>query len=305
VNVNVIDLQHVTKRYRSGAGIGDITLGVRAGEVFGFLGPNGAGKSTTIRLIMDLIRPDAGSIRVLGLDVRHQGPEVRRRVGYLPGELSLYEHLTGLEVLDHLRCLRGEPPGRSIEELAERFVLDARRPIRELSRGNKQKVGLVQALMGSPEVVILDEPTSGLDPLIQREVRTVMRELADEGCAVLLSSHVLSEVDEVADRVAIIREGSLVATESVVALRERAVRHLHVRTAAALPTEVLASIDGVEVLASSGGTSTTLTVTGSMDPVIKALARYEVLDLEAGEPDLEEIFLGFYEERADETDDAA
>jgi ABC-2 type transport system ATP-binding protein len=294
VSANAIDLQHVTKRYRSGAGIHDISLGVHAGEVFGFLGPNGAGKSTTIRLTMDLIRPDFGTIQVLGLDVRREGPQVRRRVGYLPGELSLYEHLTGLEQLEHLRALRGEPPGRSIEDLAERFVLDVRRPIRELSRGNKQKVGLIQALMGSPEAVILDEPTSGLDPLIQREVRTVMRELADEGCAVLLSSHVLSEVDEVADRVAIIRDGSLVTTESVMALRERAVRRLQVRTAAPLPSGALAGIDGVEVVASSG-TTTTVTVAGSMDLVIKALARYEVLDLEAGEPDLEEIFLGFYE----------
>ncbi len=304
--MNVIDIQHVTKRYRSGAGIEDITLEVRAGEVFGFLGPNGAGKSTTIRLVMDLIRPDSGTIQVLGLDVRSKGPEARRRIGYLPGELSLYEHLTGRELLEHFVALRGGARGRSVEELAERFTLDVYRPIRELSRGNKQKVGLVQALVGRPEVVILDEPTSGLDPLVQREVRTVMRELATEGCAVLLSSHVLSEVDEVADRVSIIRDGSLVATETVNALRERAVRRLQVRTAHDLPAEALASIDGVELIAGSGGTSTTITVTGSMDPVIKALARFEVLDLVAGEPDLEQIFLGYYEDRSDRgADDAA
>jgi ABC-2 type transport system ATP-binding protein len=162
----------------------------------------------------------------------------------------------------------------------------------------------VQALMGSPEVVVLDEPTSGLDPLVQREVRTVMRELAAEGSAVLLSSHVLGEVDEVADRVAIIREGRLVATETVIGLRERAVRRVHVRTAEPLPSDVLGGLDGVDVVATSG-TSATLAVTGSMDPLVKALAHVEVLDLEAGEADLEEIFLGFYEGRADAAGDAA
>jgi len=244
---------------------------------------------------MDLIRPDAGTIQVLGLDVRRRGTEARRRIGYLPGEVSLYEHLTGIELLDHLQALRGSPQGRTIHELAERLSLDVTRPIRELSRGNKQKVGLIQALMGTPEVVILDEPTSGLDPLIQREVREVMRELAAGGCAVLLSSHVLSEVDEVADRVSIIRDGSLVATETVSSLRERAVRRIEVRTADELPAEALAGIDGVTLIGPSGGRSTTITVTGSMDPVIKALARFEVLDLVAGEPDLEAIFLGYYE----------
>jgi ABC-2 type transport system ATP-binding protein len=303
--VSAIDIDHVSKHYRTGAGIDDVTLSVEHGEVFGFLGPNGAGKSTTIRLVMDLIRPDAGRIRILGREVRRGGRAVRRRLGYLPGELALYEQLTGGQMLDHLASLReGRGTGRSVGDLAERLHLDLGRPIRELSRGNKQKVGLIQAFMGDPEVIILDEPTSGLDPLMQREIRSLMRESTAEGAAVFLSSHALNEVSEVADRVAIIRAGSLVATEAVEGLRSRAVRRIEVRTTTPIPEDQLAALPGASLVASSGNHAT-IDITGSMDLIVKVLARFEVLDLVAGEPDLEQIFLSYYEDQRRETADEA
>lgn len=303
--MTVLEVDDVSKHYRSGAGIDEVSLTVAEGEVFGFLGPNGAGKSTTIRLIMDLIRPDAGRIRVLGRDVHREGRAARRRLGYLPGELALYEQLTGGQVLDHLAALRPAfEGGAGVAELAERLHLDLGRPIKELSRGNKQKVGLVQAFMGSPMLVILDEPTSGLDPLMQREVRSLMEEAAARGAAVFLSSHVLSEVSEVAHRVAIIRAGRLVATETVDGLRSRAVRRVEVRTARPIPPDAFATVDGA-TLVSVSGTHASVDVTGPMDPIVKVLAHHEVIDLVAGEPDLEDIFLGFYEGQRKGPDDVA
>ena len=301
-----IVLDRVTKRYRTGGGIGDVSLQVERGEVFGFLGPNGSGKSTTIRLILDLLRPDAGSIEILGLDARTDGVEARRRIGYLPGELNLYERLTGRDLLDHLASLRAPAAAQladaDIEPLAERLSLDLDRRIKELSRGNKQKVGLVQALMGQPELVILDEPTGGLDPLVQREVHVLIDELRIRGATVFLSSHVLSEVSLVADRVGILRDGELVATEAVADLHARSVHRVEVRTAQPLPPDSFSAVPGVRVH-DIDGTRCELHLTGPVDPLIKALATVEVVDLVIGEPDLEETFLAYYE-TAREGDDA-
>ncbi len=205
----------ITKRYRHGGGIENVTLEVQAGEVLALLGPNGAGKTTTTRLLLDLIRPDSGHLRVLGLDPRRDGVALRRRIGYLPGDLALYDRLTGRELLTHFAHLRGGPPWPAIGELVDRFALEVDRPLRELSKGNRQKVGLVQALMGRPDLLVLDEPTAGLDPLVQHEVHEAVRETAGEGRSVLLSSHVLSEVSRVADRVAMMRDGRLLAVERV------------------------------------------------------------------------------------------
>ncbi len=218
-----INLQEVTKHFRGGGGVDDVTLEVVAGEVFGFLGPNGAGKTTTIRLLLDLIRPDAGQIRLFGLDSRRDSVAVRRRLGYLSGDLALYERLTPRELLTHFAHLRGGPAWREIAELADRFDLELDRPIRALSKGNRQKVGLVQAIMGEPELLVLDEPTSGLDPIVQHQVHMLMREVAAEGRTVFLSSHVLAEVGQVADRVGLIREGRVVAVERIAELRRRSV----------------------------------------------------------------------------------
>jgi ABC-2 type transport system ATP-binding protein len=290
-----IGFDGVTKLYgrKQSRGILDVRLEVERGECFGFLGPNGAGKSTTIRLILDLIRPTSGRVTVLGLDSRRQSVEIRRRLGYLPGELALYEQLTPLELFEFLGHLRGGFDRAHVLALAERLGLELGRPIRALSRGNKQKVGLVQAFAGKPELLVLDEPTSGLDPLVQQTFHSLVRENVTEGRTVFLSSHVLSEVQHVADRVGIIREGRIVATEEVGALRGRSVHELEVRFAEPVPREGLEGVAGVRSVRLEGPVAHIL-VEGPLDSLIKELARHVVVDLRSHEPDLEDVFLSYY-----------
>ena len=288
-----ISLTEVTKLYGSHRGVLDLTLEVRTGECFGFLGPNGAGKSTTIRMLLDLIRPTRGRVAVLGLDSRRDSVEIRRRLGYLPGELRLYERLTPLELFELFGRLRGRFDRAAVVRLAERFELELGRPIRSLSRGNKQKVGLVQAFAPAPELLVLDEPTSGLDPLVQQTFHALVRETVADGRTVFLSSHVLSEVEHVADRVGIIREGRIVAVEEVHALRGRALRELEVRFAEPVGHAVLARVPGVRDVQLEGPVARVL-VEGSPDALIKELARQEVIDLRSHEPDLEDVFLSYY-----------
>lgn len=293
--MDAILLEGVTKWYGRSRGVEDLSLAVRPGEVFGFLGPNGAGKTTTIRLMLDLIRPSSGRVRLLGADVRQQGLQIRRRVGYVPGELALYENLTGRELLAYLANLRGGKGVRLAGELAERLDLDLSRHIHDLSRGNKQKLGVVQALMHHPELVIMDEPTSGLDPLVQREFGRMVREVAAEGRTVFLSSHVLSEVEQVADRVGIIREGWLVLVERLEALRWQALRQVELEFARPVPSAAFANLPGVRDLAVDGA-MLRCSVVGSVDALIKAAAGYEVINITSHEPDLEETFLAFFRE---------
>ncbi len=295
----VVHLGHVTKQYRGGGGIEDVSLDVLPGEVFGFLGPNGAGKTTTIRLLLDLIRPDAGTVQVFGLDVRRDSVAVRRRLGYLPGDLALYERLTARELLGHFAHLRGGPTWSEVEGLARRFDLELDRPIHALSKGNRQKVGLVQALMGAPDLLLLDEPTSGLDPIVQHQVHQVMRDASAAGRTVFLSSHVLSEVGRVADRVGLIRSGRLLAVERVADLRARSAHLVDARVAGRLDARAFADVPGV-VRRTVGDGAVHLEVTGSLDPVVRALARLELLDLSVREPDLEELFLTFFAADADD-----
>jgi ABC-2 type transport system ATP-binding protein len=265
--------------------------------VFGYLGPNGAGKSTTIRLLLDLVRPSAGSASLLGLDARRQGVAARRRVGYLPGDLRLPDRLTGQEQLDSLARLRGggvDPAVRAA--LCERLEVQLDRPIRQLSKGNRQKLGLVQALMHRPELVVLDEPTGGLDPLVQREVRALMREVAAEGGTVFLSSHSLDEVQHVADRVGVIRDGRLVDVDAVDRLRERALRRVTIRFPAPVDPAPFAALDGVRVVAADGAALRLSASEAAMDGLVKAAARHRVVDLVSEPADLEEIFLELYRE---------
>jgi ABC-2 type transport system ATP-binding protein len=283
----------LTKFYGEHRGVEELELRIERGECFGFLGPNGAGKSTTIRLLLDLIRPTSGSVTVLGLDSRRDSVEIRRRTGYLPGELRLYERMTASELLAYFGHLRGGLQRERVARLARRFELELDRPIRSLSRGNKQKVGLVQAFAGHPELLVLDEPTSGLDPLVQQTFHALVRETVDEGRTVFLSSHVLSEVQHVADRVGIIREGRLVAVEDVGALRGRALRELEVRFAEPVARASLAQLAGVRRIDMEGPVARVL-VEGSLDPVVKELARHVVVDLKSHEPDLEDVFLSYY-----------
>jgi ABC-2 type transport system ATP-binding protein len=292
-----IHTDHLSKRYGSRLGLVELDLTVERGEVFGFLGPNGAGKTTTIRTLLDLIRPSSGRATVLDRDSHVQSLEIRRRVGYLPGELALYDTLTRRELLRYVANLRGSHGGgvdaRYVEALIERLDLDPSRQIRTLSKGNKQKVGLVQAFMHQPELLILDEPTSGLDPLVQQEFHRLALEAKAEGRTVFLSSHVLGEVERIADRVGILRDGRLIAVDAVAAIRERARHHVDIRFGRPVPAGVFAGLPGVRE-ATIEGDHGRFAVEGSMDGLIKAAAGFEVVTIVSHEPDLEEVFLDYY-----------
>jgi ABC-2 type transport system ATP-binding protein len=284
----------LTKDYGGGNGLFDLDLEIESGETFGFLGPNGAGKSTTMRLLLGLIRPTAGSAELLGLDGGTASMEIRRRTGYLPGDFSMYPKLTGGEMLDYLADLRGGVDQRVRNELVERFGGQLDRPIRELSTGNRQKLGLIQAFMHQPELLILDEPIAGLDPLVQQSFHALLKEVVTGGATVFISSHPLSEVERVADRVAIIREGRLVVVDSLDNLRAVALRKLELEFAGQAPSpEVLEVIAGVREVRFEG-THVIVTYEGSVDPLIKAIAAFEVTALRSRDDDLEELFLAYY-----------
>jgi ABC-2 type transport system ATP-binding protein len=286
----VIETDRLTKRYGTARGIDELTLAVEEGEVFGFLGPNGAGKTTTTRTLLDLLHPTSGSARIFGLDSRRDSRAIRARLGVLPGDFAFDEHLTGHQLLRYFGALRGlEGPGRAAE-LAERFHADLSRPLGELSRGNRQKVGLIQALFHEPELLVLDEPTTGLDPLMQEEFLAVVGEHRDRGGTVFLSSHDLDEVERICDRVGIIREGRLVAVENVAEMRGRAFRNVTVRFEGPVDASEFSDYEDVS---STDGTLT-FRVRGDVDGVIKRLARHHVADVEITRPTLEELFLTYY-----------
>jgi ABC-2 type transport system ATP-binding protein len=289
-----IETHKLTKWYsHHSRGIIDVDLLVEAGQIFGFLGPNGAGKSTTIRLLFDLIRPTSGSARVLGMDVHRDRLAIDRRASYVPGELSLYGDLTGRQLLTYLGNLQGSVDAAYREALIERLDLDPTRRIKSLSRGNKQKVGLVAAFMIRPDLLILDEPTAGLDPFIQLEFEHLCEEARSEGRTVFISSHQLPEVEHLCDRVGIIREGRLLAVESISALKERALRKLEIDFGGPVPTEAFANLPGVRDVTVDDGVLR-CTVMGSLDSLVKAAARFEVRNLRSVETSLEEIFLAYY-----------
>ncbi len=287
-----IRAERLTKLYGKARGVLDLSFTVKAGEVVGFLGPNGAGKTTTIRLMLDLIRPTRGRIEVFSADPRRDAA-LRRRIGYLPGDLRLYERLTPRELSTYfanLRDLRGL--GRA-EEYATRLELPLDRPIGTLSKGNRQKVGLVQAFMHEPDLLVLDEPTAGLDPLIQQTFYTLVADARAAGATIFVSSHVLPEVQHIADRVALIRDGQLVLVASVDELRARAFARVEATFATAPPLGAFAQISGVREIDRHGKT-VLLALQGEIDPLLKALARFRVLSLDSHEADLEDVFLSLY-----------
>jgi len=289
----VIETDGLTKLYGRARGIEHVTFSVEAAEVFGFLGPNGAGKTTTIRTLLDMLHPTRGSARIFGLDSHRESVAIRARLGNLPGDFGYGRQASGREALRLLARLRGIDGAGRAEALAERFHADLDRPLGQLSRGNRQKVGLILATFHSPELLILDEPTSGLDPLMQEEFLALVAEERERGCTVLLSSHELDEVERVCDRVGIVREGRLIAVERIEDLLGRARRTVTLELADPGDLAELRSLPGVTDLQALDG-KVTFRVGGDLDAAIKAIAHHHVLDMELTHPSLEEIFLGYY-----------
>jgi ABC-2 type transport system ATP-binding protein len=290
----VIQTEELAKYYGKQRGVIDLNLEVRRGEVFGYLGPNGAGKTTTIRLLLDLIRPTNGRGKVLGLDAQKEGVIIRKRVGYLPGELALYDSMTGAETLRYLGNLRGGVDWDFVESLAQRLDCNLAQRIKSLSKGNKQKIGLIQAFIHRPELLILDEPTAGLDPLVQHEFHDMVKQLNGEGATFFISSHNLPEVERICDRVGIIREGKLVTVDDIDNLKEKALRKLEIHFAAPVPGEAFQNIPGVRDLKVENN-MLRCSVVGSEDALFKAAARFEILNVISPEVSLEEIFIDYYQ----------
>jgi ABC-2 type transport system ATP-binding protein len=294
-DVPAIETVGLSKTYRGGVrALVDLDLRVERGEVFGYLGPNGAGKSTTIRLLLGLIRPSAGRAALFGCDTQTDGVASRRSVGYLPGDLRLADRLTGGELLDSLARLRGTVDLELRAALCARLRVDLDRPIRQLSKGNRQKLGIVQAFMHRPDLVVLDEPTAGLDPLLQNEVRALLRETAVDNRSVFISSHSLDEVQHVADRVGIIRDGRLVGVDAVESLRERSLRHVIVTFVAAAQPTAFEGLDGIRIASVEGRTMTLSCPESAIDALVKQVAQHEIVDFVSQPADLEEIFLELY-----------
>jgi ABC-2 type transport system ATP-binding protein len=295
----IIDVEKLGKSYGGKRGVTDVSFQVEQGEVFGFLGPNGAGKTTTIRLLMALLHADSGRASIAGLDCWQHSLEIKRLIGYVPGEPSLDGNLTGGQILEYFGNLRGGVDKTYLKKLIDRFELDTSRKFRQYSTGNKRKVVLIQAFMHRPQVLILDEPTSGLDPLNQQEFDALVKEAREEGRTVFLSSHVLSEVEKTCSRVGIIREGRLVRIGGVAELKGIKRYEITITFAESVPAAAFKSVEGVaEVEELNRGHAVRIAIQGSADAVIKTAARYPVLSLTSYEPSLEDIFLRYYENDA-------
>ncbi|MCL1693787.1 MAG: ABC transporter ATP-binding protein [Actinomycetia bacterium] len=295
-----IRTEGLTKHYGDVKALVDLDLSVESGEIFGFLGPNGAGKTTMIRTIMDEIRPTSGSASILGLDSHTDSVEIRRHIGYVPGDLAMYPNLTGRDTITYFANLRGGVDWSYVDELADRLDADLSKKVGDLSSGNRQKVGLIQAFMNKPDVLIMDEPSSGLDPLMQREFQALMREVTSNGSTVFLSSHTLSEVQRVADRVGIIRHGKLIALEAVASLRSKGIRTVELFFDSPVDAAVFEPLPGVGDVAVQNH-HVTLSFSGQMETLLRVITeRYTLLDISTQEADLEEIFLTYYRDDTNE-----
>jgi ABC-2 type transport system ATP-binding protein len=290
-----IETEKLTKSYgRKARGIEEVDLAVEEGEVFGFLGPNGAGKTTTVRTLLGFLRPTGGRGEVFGFDIKKDSVEVRARVGNLPGEFALEDKMTGEGLLRFFARLRGVKDLAYARELAERLGAELNRPMRRLSRGNKQKIGLVQAMFHRPPLLILDEPTGGLDPLVQEEFLDIIEEVKAEGRTVFFSSHNLAEVERVCDRVGIIRGGRLVAVETTETLIDKSFRHVVLTFAEDVDPKPFEALSGVKDFR-AGGNRLAFTLYDDLDEMVKLAARHELLNMEYERPSLEEVFLTYYE----------
>ena len=290
-----IQLENLTKHYGDVVGIQDLSLEVNQGEVFGLLGPNGAGKTTTIRLILDFIRPTSGRATVFGMVPRNDGVNIRRRVGYLPGDFVTYDHMTGATVTEYFTNLRSADPTK-LEALCERYKLELSRKIGQLSKGNKQKIGLVQAFMNDPDLLILDEPTAGLDPLLQYEFQKMIHEEKAQGKTIFMSSHVMSEVEATCDRVGIIRDGELVTIDTVAHLTELSLWTAKITFTGPISSDTFDNLPGIAVTDHTDNRSFNLSVSGegAMNALIKTAAKYPVQTFESQHASLEDAFLKYY-----------
>src|SRR5215218_5757862 len=289
----IIETEQLTKFCGANRSIVDLDLEVAEGEVFGFLGPNGAGKTTTIRTLLDHLRPTSGRALIFGIETSADPVAIHRRVGYLPGEFSLYDKLTGGQTIDYFANLRGGVDAAYQADLIRRLDIDTSRRFKEYSKGNKQKVGLIVALQHRPDLLILDEPTSGLDPLVQQTFFEVIREAKADGRTVFLSSHILGEVEKTCDRVAIIRDGRLVKVDRVEALRDLAHHQVELRFAGDIPVAAFSALEGVSEVTTDDHVLR-MRVSGSITPVVREAARHELVDFVSREPSLEETFLAEY-----------
>ena len=288
-------MERLTRNYGDRRGIIDLTFDVVEGSIFGFLGPNGAGKTTTIRCLMGLIRPTAGQARVFGLDCWNDSPATRDFIGFLPGELRLYEHLTGRETVDFFASFRGSGSRTRADQLAKRLDLDLSGRVKALSKGNRQKIGLVLALMSEAPLLILDEPSSGLDPLVHVTFLELLEEEKSRGRTVFLSSHDLTEVERVADRVGIVREGRIADLQDVAELRSRREREVVASFGSSVDVSRFERIPGVRISeVGAGGTTVRLRARGDLRPLLALLAQLDIQDLTVGAPELESIFLDYY-----------
>jgi ABC-type multidrug transport system, ATPase component len=293
--MNVIELKHLTKNYGKSRGIIDVNLSVAQGEIFGFIGPNGAGKSTTIRALLGLIHPQSGSATIFGKSC-FDHPEVRKELGYLPSEVFYYEKMRVIDLLKYSASFYKKDCTKRIHELAKVMNLDLTRKIADLSYGNRKKVGIVQGLLHDPKLIILDEPTGGLDPLMQQKFFELIREENKKGATIFFSSHILTEVQRMCDRVAFIKEGRIIQVEKVRTLRENNYKRIHVETKNDLEKAIF-QIDGVGDLKIKGNEASFI-FRGDINAVIRKIARLDLLNLSVGEPDLEEIFLHYYEKES-------
>jgi ABC-2 type transport system ATP-binding protein len=291
-----IQVDRLTRFYGKNRGVDDLAFTVERGEIFGFLGPNGAGKTTTIRLLMGLIRPTRGSARIFGLDCWRDATAVKSHVGYVPGDARLYEGMTGAQFFDFLAGFRGGVDPARRRMLVERFEVDLSRTIKHLSKGNRQKIALVQAFMHDPPLLILDEPSSGLDPLMQRELLTFLGEERARGKTIFLSSHLLHEVEQIADRVGIIRDGRLVAVATIDELKRQRTRRMEVIFSTPVDPSQIAGIDGVQVLqVREEGRWVELGISDGLPALLRRLGELPVVDLVYAPPDLDSVFLGYYQ----------
>jgi ABC-2 type transport system ATP-binding protein len=290
----IIQTKSLTKFYGKSRGIKDVSITVNKGDIFGFLGPNGAGKSTTIRIIMDFIRPSGGSATVFGMDCHRDSVAIRKRIGYIPGDFGLYGNMTGWKFLEYFGRVRGGFDPAAAKEYARRMDIRLDRKMKEYSRGMRQKVAIIQAFMNNPDLIIMDEPTNGLDPLVQQSFMDMLREMADRGTTVFMSSHILSEVEKACNRVAIIKEGSIVAEEKVEELRQKSGKILEVKFVEPLRKEIFYLPGISNVTQQNGGYR--MTVTGNIEEILREISSHKVADISIHQMTLEDIFMHYYEE---------